>query len=60
MTDHLKLKCINAHDLCYQGPPCLYCEPVYPPRYENGRFAPYKTKEILEDTANKYEDVLRR
>lgn len=32
------MKCVNAHDLCWQGGPCPYCEVVCY-RDELGRFA---------------------
>lgn len=25
--DEPEVRCINAHDLCWQGGPCPYCEP---------------------------------
>jgi hypothetical protein len=31
-------RCVNAHDLCWQGGPCPYCE-VTGYRDERGRFA---------------------
>jgi hypothetical protein len=35
------VKCVNAHDRCFGGTsePCPYCEPVEPPRHEDGKFA---------------------
>lgn len=42
-------KCVNAHDLCWQGGPCPYCEVVCY-RDDKGRFAPK-----IED--NKAEDA---
>ena len=32
------LRCVNAHDLCWQGGPCPYCEVVCH-RDAHGRFA---------------------
>ena len=26
----VRLVCVNAHDLCFQGGPCPYCEPAKP------------------------------
>lgn len=51
---NLLTKCVNAHDLCYQGGPCPYCEPIVPLRTEDGRFATVKmTKDqMLEDLKN--------
>jgi hypothetical protein len=32
-------RCVNAHDLCWQGGPCPYCE-IICYRDAQGRFAP--------------------
>ena len=31
-------RCVNAHDRCYLGGPCPYCEPIQPMRDTQGRF----------------------
>ena len=35
----LRVECVNAHDRCYLGGTCLFCEPVVPLRTNDGKFA---------------------
>jgi hypothetical protein len=44
MTSRLLVKCVNAHDRCFNGAgaPCPLCEPKLPLRYEDGRYAPIR------------------
>ena len=35
----LMVECVNAHDRCFMGGPCPYCEYVLPMRDTRGRFA---------------------
>lgn len=43
-----EIKCVNAHDRCYEGGPCPLCELV---RYRDaaGRFARNPQKELTHD-----------
>lgn len=34
----LMVECVNAHDKCYEGGECPYCEPVVPLRNTDGTF----------------------
>ena len=40
-TDDLMVECVNAHDRCYGGAggPCPWCEPTFPLRSKDGKFA---------------------
>lgn len=45
MKHKLIVKCVNAHDRCEGTISCPYCEPVFPLRTEDGRFAKVKYDE---------------
>lgn len=34
----IMVECVNAHDKCYEGGECSYCEPVVPLRNTDGTF----------------------
>lgn len=42
-----KLVCVNAHDRCYEGGPCPYCEPreVYPTPTPSGTRPAHRIEE---------------
>lgn len=40
MAKELMTECVGAHEFCGSMTSCPLCEPVYPLRYEDGRFAP--------------------
>jgi hypothetical protein len=56
---NLMVKCVNSHDLCYQGGPCPYCEPVYPFRDESGKFVKIESSDQHEVQTYKKESKVR-
>lgn len=55
----IMVKCVNAHDKCYEGGNCPYCEPVFPLRHLNGKFAS-PNRIFLKQVSEKYSEELTR
>ncbi len=48
----LLIECDYVHNFCPGATPCPYCNISWPPRYEDGKFAPWKLVGIVRKDQN--------